>query len=268
MLIGGVWMRKSARRLSALLASTVLLAGCALILGPPGPTTQQNRLAMIPTTDLPVSAPVTVRWSPEMVPFVEAGTDADAAFALGLVHAHLRLGQMAVARRVVQGRISESAGPFTTDIDVAIRAFDFGRATDRIYAEMPEESQRWLDRYVEGINHYAARLPRNAWPHEFAALDIDWEPWTVQDSLTLDRVVEAIHPAIGTMILKHWHFADELVAASGDGSDQMLMAGLTEQFENILAVMRSIATGREKVAMVNAESRSGPSKSMMLLRTT
>ena len=176
------------RDLRGLLAAAVLLlGGCAALSAPPGPVSREDRLAALPVAEMPVSAPVTIRWSDRLIPFVEAGTDADAAFALGLVHAHLRLGQMAFARRVVEGRISESAGPFAVEIDHAIRAFGFGRAAREIYAGMPAESRLWLDRFAEGINHYAARLGPGDWPHEFAVLDMGWEPWRPEDSIALGR---------------------------------------------------------------------------------
>lgn len=179
------------RRLRVIVRSSApaaLLMGCAVLQGPPGPTTRDARFAAFKTGDLPVSAPVTIRWNEAMIPFIEAETDGDAAFALGYVHAHLRLGMLAVARRAAEGRISESAGPFTVEIDAAIRAFDFGRASAAIYQAMPAESRIWLDRFAEGVNTYAARLGPGEWPHEFAAAAIDWEPWKPTDSLLIGRV--------------------------------------------------------------------------------
>ncbi len=41
-----------------------------------------------------------------------AELDDDAAFALGLVHAHLRLGQMMLARRIAEGRLAVVAAGF------------------------------------------------------------------------------------------------------------------------------------------------------------
>ena len=171
-----------------LAAPAALLMGCAALQGPPGPTSEDKRFAAFRTDGLPVTSPVTIRWNDAMIPFIEAETDADAAFAMGYVHAHLRLGMLALARRAAQGRISESAGPFTVEIDAAIRAFDFGRASDDIYARMPAHSREWLDRFSEGVNAYADRLGPGEWPHEFAVGAIDWEPWRPTDSLLIGRV--------------------------------------------------------------------------------
>ncbi|MEM9723875.1 MAG: penicillin acylase family protein [Pseudomonadota bacterium] len=169
------------------LALGALVSGCALLVELPEPITRDARLSQFPTEDLNLIAPVTLRWDDHKVPFIEASTDRDAAYALGLVHAHLRLGQMALLRRLVQGRLSESAGPFTTEIDTALRAFDFDRATPAVYAAMPDETKVWLEAYVEGVNAYAAQLSADQLPHEFELLGIDWEPWTAADSITIGR---------------------------------------------------------------------------------
>lgn len=179
-------MRRLIRLAAAALASG-LLAACGAIAPLPKPTTVAERLSVFPTDGLPLSAPATVRWDERQIPFIEADDDGDAAFALGLVHAHLRLGQLAVVRRIVQGRLSESAGPFTVDLDHAIRTLDFYRGGDAILAAMPATTRSWMDRYVAGVNHYAERMPAHAAPHEFAVLALDWEPWTARDSIALSR---------------------------------------------------------------------------------
>ena len=76
-----------------------LLVGCALLSPLPEKTDIQQRLAALPADNLPLKAPVVVHWDRHQIPFIEAKTDEDLAFALGLVHAHLRLGQMEMMRR-------------------------------------------------------------------------------------------------------------------------------------------------------------------------
>jgi penicillin amidase len=162
------------------------LAGCALLKPLPKQASLDQRLAMFPTDDLPLEEPVTIRWDEHQIPFIEAATDEDAAFALGLVHAHLRLGQMAVFRRVAQGRISEIGGPLARDIDHGVRLLDFGRASHASFSAMPEPTRIWLRRFVEGINHYQARMETT--PHEYAVLGLEREPWTPEDVLTFGRL--------------------------------------------------------------------------------
>ncbi len=162
------------------------LSGCALLSPLPEPTTLDERLRAMPSRGLPLQGTVRVYWDEHQVPFIEADSDDDAAFALGLVHAHLRLGQMAVYRRIAQGRVSEMGGPLATDIDHGIRILDFGRATAATEAALPEPTRRWLQRYVDGVNHYQATA--TTLPVEYRILALEREPWTVADVLTFGRL--------------------------------------------------------------------------------
>ena len=174
---------------SVLMVSLVFgAASCAVFTPLPEPTTLDQRLAMFPSERLPLNGPVTVWWNEHQVPFIEASTDRDAAFALGLAHAHLRLGQMEVMRRVSQGRLSEIAGPIpqVADIEHALKILDLGRTSETVYAAMPADTKAWLDAFVEGINHYQANAA--ALPHEYALLGLEREPWRSQEILTIGRL--------------------------------------------------------------------------------
>lgn len=174
---------------AAAAAVTSLLGGCALLAPLPEPTTVEQRLAAFPTAGLDVERPVTVHWDPHQVPFIEAGSDSDLAYALGLVHAHLRLGQMETLRRVSQGRVAEIAGPLAVDLDHALRILDLGKAVPAILAAMPADSRFWLDRFVAGINAYVeCAAAGDRLPHEFRLYGIEPEPWTAADVLTLGRL--------------------------------------------------------------------------------
>lgn len=168
--------------------AVAVATSCAVFTPLPEPTTLDQRLAMFPAAGLPLQGPVTVWWNEHQVPFIEASTDRDAAFALGLVHAHLRLGQMEVMRRVSQGRISEIAGPIpqVQDIEHALRILDLGRTSPAVYAAMPAESKAWLDAFVEGVNHYQATAADL--PHEYALLGLEREPWRSEEILTIGRL--------------------------------------------------------------------------------
>lgn len=168
-----------------------LLAFVSGITAHAGTLTVEQRLADFPTANLPISSPVTVRWNEHQIPFVEAGSDDDLAFALGMVHAHLRIGQMEVLRRISQGRLAEMAGPFAIDLDHALRILDLGAATPLIEQQLPPETRRWLERFVLGINVYRAASDRTRRPREFRWLGLRDEPWTVRDVLTLSRLAGA-----------------------------------------------------------------------------
>lgn len=179
-------MQRGRRKFLAALALACSLGGCSLYAPLPAPSSLDDRLDVFPTVGLPLDARVIVRWNDHQIPYIEAQSDADGAFVLGLVHAHLRLGQMEVARRVAKGRISEMAGPFFTDIDRSLRALGFGRASPAIVAAWPAETRRWVSRFVDGINHYQSRMRET--PHEYRVFALVREPWAVEDVVTLGRL--------------------------------------------------------------------------------
>ncbi|MFP4352276.1 MAG: penicillin acylase family protein [Puniceicoccaceae bacterium] len=152
----------------------------------PSEATTRDRLETFPTTGLPLDGGVTIYWNDHLVPFVVAETDRDLAFSLGLIHGHLREGQMAVLRKISQGRISEMAGPVAAKIDDALRRVNFGRATDETLAGMDRSTRAWIEAYVEGINVAIARAART--PPESGLLGLDREPFTVEDLLTFGRL--------------------------------------------------------------------------------
>ena len=167
-------------------AAALALSARALLAPWPGREDVARRLKAFPTRGLPVEGRVTVHWNDRQIPFVEADSDGDAAFALGLVHAHLRLGQMATARMIARGRVSEAIGPAGVDIDRGLRALSLARAAPEIERTMDEATLLWVRRFVDGINRYqdgAAGLP-----HDFAVLGLKPEPWTVADVLAIGRL--------------------------------------------------------------------------------
>ena len=167
-------------------AAALLLSACALLAPLPKPKGVAARLEAFPTRGLPLEGRVTIRWNERQIPFIEAESDGDAAFALGLVHAHLRLGQMATARMLARGRLSEMIGPLGVDIDRGLRTLSYGRAAAEIERGMDEAALLWVRRFVDGINHYqdsAAELP-----HDFRILGLEPEPWTVADILAIGRL--------------------------------------------------------------------------------
>ena len=155
----------------------------------PGSTSVCQRLGMVPKDGVPLKRSVVIHWNEHQVPFIEASTDADLATALGLVHAHLRLGQMEMIRLLAQGRLAETIGPIGIDLDHLMRILDLGRAVPEILTSLPEETRDWLEAFVKGVNHYLYHAPEL--PHEFGVLQLKREPWTAADILTIGRLVAA-----------------------------------------------------------------------------
>ena len=151
--------------------------------------TLDPRLAVFPGANLALKRPVTLRWNAHAVPYIQAQTDDDAAYALGLVHVHLRCAQMHLLKRLAQGRVSEMFGPFAVDLDHALRLLDLPGAAARCEAALSRESRSWLEPFVRGLNDAQAQL--HAPPPEFRWLGLRAEPWTLTDVLTLGRLAGA-----------------------------------------------------------------------------
>jgi len=145
-----------------------------------------ERLAALPASGAPVGAPVSIRWDEHQIPFIEAASDEDLAVALGVVHAHLRRAQMELMRRIARGRLAETVGPFGVPIDTAIRTIGIARAVPDIVAMLPEDTRRWVDGFVAGVNHAIAHTP--VLPMEMRALDLPREDWTVEDVVSVGRI--------------------------------------------------------------------------------
>ncbi|MEE8433269.1 MAG: penicillin acylase family protein [bacterium] len=151
-----------------------------------GKITLPQRLKVFPVTGLPLKGRVTVYWNRHQVPFIEAERDEDLPFVLGLVQAHLRLGQISYMRMVAQGRLSEMAGPFTKDIDRSLRILNLGRAVPQIMKMLSPDQMTWLKRFTQGINHYQNRTAKL--PKEFEVMNIPREAWRPEDVLTIGRL--------------------------------------------------------------------------------
>ncbi len=168
-----------------LLALAALLPGCASL--DPRPVTVEQRLAALPTVGMGgLDRPVTIRWNDHLVPWIEAESDTDLAFALGLVHGHLRGAQIALLRMVARGRLSEIAGPLALEVDHALRILDFGRAAPAIEAAWPPETRAFVAAFVAGLNRATLRPDRP--PPEFALLGLRPEPYTAADVLAIGRL--------------------------------------------------------------------------------
>lgn len=177
--------RSLAAKLSTV-AVTALVAGCSLFTSVPDRVSIESRIAQMETAGLNLERPVEIRWNSHMVPWITAETDGDAAFALGYVHAHLRLGQMEIARRLASGRLAEIAGPLAADIDETIRLIGYYRGAVEAYDRLPPETRDWVDRFAEGVNAYVGRI--DELPHEYRLFAFEPEPWTPQDILAFGRL--------------------------------------------------------------------------------
>jgi penicillin amidase len=173
----------------------------------PPPRAFAERLSQMPTGNLPLHGPVAIRWNDLAVPFIQAANDHDLAFALGLVHAHLREAQLAMAKRVVHGRIAEMAGPRARDVDLILRILDFPHAAAAVEAAMPPETLGWMRAFLDGLNFYQDHA--SAQPPEYALLGIRRERWSLRDLLAIGRLGGAdINWLVYLSLIRHRDAAD------------------------------------------------------------
>lgn len=74
--------------------------------GRPDAVSLFERLERLPKQGAPLDRAVDIRWNEYGIPFIEAANDADLATTLGLVHAHLRIAEMELLRRLAQGQLT------------------------------------------------------------------------------------------------------------------------------------------------------------------
>jgi penicillin G amidase len=147
--------------------------------------TVSERLLSFPSCHAPVAKPVEIRWNEHLVPFIEARSDRDLAVALGLVHAHLRLAQIELLRRIAQGRLAELLGSPALPLDRTLRTIDIGRAVPAIVEGLPDDTRDWLDSFVAGINHHIAAAEP---PAEFHLLGLRATGWSIGDVVSIARL--------------------------------------------------------------------------------
>ncbi len=134
------------------------------------------------TTAIPgLTAPVDIGIDADGIPHIHALTEADAAAALGFLHARDRLLQMDLMRRAAAGTLSEIAGPATLPSDRLMRTLGLRRAAEADLATLPPEALHLLTAYARGVNAYIALRGRFA-GLAFLALGRP-APWTPVDSL-------------------------------------------------------------------------------------
>jgi penicillin G amidase len=115
------------------------------------------------------------------VPTIQAQTRADAARALGFLHAQDRFFQMDVWRRAAAGELSEVFGVKTLAHDRAMRQHGFRRLAGEVIAQLPPDQRQLVDAYTEGVNAGLAQLGEKPW--EYLVVRATPAPWKAEDSI-------------------------------------------------------------------------------------
>ncbi|MHA1599936.1 MAG: penicillin acylase family protein, partial [Alphaproteobacteria bacterium] len=135
-----------------------------------------------------LAEPVEVLRDGDGVVTIRAQSEADAAVALGYVHAQDRLWQMDFMRRSGAGRLSEVVGPATSRLDRFMRTLGLYRVAEANVEQASPALRAMLDAYAEGVNAFIAD-PGGPLPLEFQLLRYSPEPWRPADSLVWGRLM-------------------------------------------------------------------------------
>ena len=120
------------------------------------------------------------------VPHVWAGSIDDAVFVQGYLHATDRLWQLEMFRRVAQGRLSELFGEETLDADRFLRTLGLARAGRE--TAVGARTRALGEAYVRGVNAAMAGW-RGPPPPEFVLLRATFEPWALEHSLSIEKIM-------------------------------------------------------------------------------
>ncbi len=134
-----------------------------------------------------IDGSVVIAFDSSMVPHIFASSDRDAAYALGYVHAHHRLWQMDIQRRLAEGRLSEILGNSTLKQDIYMRIIGLHRSavntTKWIESSYPEVYSV-LAAYSAGVNKAIDEMKSSKkLPLMFKLLGYEPEQWRPEDSI-------------------------------------------------------------------------------------
>lgn len=170
---------------------------------------------------------VTLRRDAFGVPHVFAESDAGAFYGLGWAVAQDRLFQMHWARTAIRGRTASvmGRGPNSEYLqhDREMAILGYGRAADRMAAELPPTLAALMNAYVRGVNAYVDEVGTAAHPM-FAQLGVDFEPWTAADSIGVWLGLARHFTPSAAFEAKNYIAFQEALAAAGGNVDDAIAA--------------------------------------------
>jgi len=167
-----IWLR----RILLLLLTLIVLLALALFMGLRGSLAQLDGQAKSG-----VSAQVEVSRDERGYVSVNASSQADAARALGFVHAQERFFQMDLMRRNAAGELAALVGAKALPLDKGRRIHRFRHRAGLALAALPAAHRALLDAYTAGVNEGLAALAVR--PFEYGLLRQSPKPWAAADSL-------------------------------------------------------------------------------------
>lgn len=122
------------------------------------------------------------------VPHIFAESDHDGYFAVGYIHAQERLWQMELERRAGMGRLSEILGESALPADKMFRTLGLWRLATKNAALLDPDVRSALQAYADGVNAFIDSH-KGAYPVEFDMLGFEPEPWTIEHTLVISRLM-------------------------------------------------------------------------------
>ncbi len=122
------------------------------------------------------------------VPHLFAQNEEDLWRAAGYVAAQDRLWQMDMSRRAVRGTLAEIFGPEALPKDKFLRTWGFHRLARRLVQQLSPQSRAALTAYAAGVNDFI-HTHRDRLPVEFSMLGYKPQPWEIEDSIGLTRLM-------------------------------------------------------------------------------
>ena len=174
------WLRRGA--LAVLALAVAVTAGVFLWLRGSLPQVDGERV-------LPgLEAPVEVIRDRHGIPHIAAGSEEDALYALGFVHAQDRMWQMEMNRRIGSGRLSEVLGAAALETDRLLRVLGLRHRAKASLEHLEPASRDRLAAYARGVNAWIESR-RGPLPPEFLVLGVEPAPWTATDSALVPKLM-------------------------------------------------------------------------------
>ncbi|WP_207537348.1 penicillin acylase family protein [Sabulicella rubraurantiaca] len=137
--------------------------------------------------DPALSAPIAIQFDAGGMPTIRAATEADAAFAMGWLHARDRMFQMEMMRRGAEGRLAEILGEPALRVDRMSRTLGLAQRAEADLVALDADTRDVLQRYADGVNARIAERGRLIAP-EFLLLGAP-EPWRPMHTLLWAKVM-------------------------------------------------------------------------------
>ena len=122
------------------------------------------------------------------VPHILADSERDAYFAVGYVHAQDRLWQIELFRRAGEGRLAEVLGEPALNVDRMFRTLGMRQQASKLADAADVQTRDALKAYADGVSYFI-ETHKGKYPVEFDLLDIEPEPWTIEHSILISRLM-------------------------------------------------------------------------------